>query len=109
LRSKRYEDGEEVWSEDSYLFKWKPDYIANKENYWDKKKDKFAVSRGATKKADGLENSTDKDKLLNDAIIDQIEKLAKYYEAEGDKGRTLGYRRALTFLRGYDKPIKNVQ
>lgn len=37
FRSKSFKDGEEVLSEDSYLFQWKPDYIARNEKYWDKK------------------------------------------------------------------------
>jgi len=50
FRSKYYKDGEEVFSEDSYLFQWKPQYITNKEEYWDKKKNMFACSRGSTLK-----------------------------------------------------------
>lgn len=42
FRSKSFKDGEEVMSEDSYLFQWKPDYITRQENYWDDKKDRFA-------------------------------------------------------------------
>jgi len=42
---------------------------------------------------------------MNEEIIKQLEALQKYYENEGDKGRGHGYRRALTFLRSYGKPI----
>jgi DNA polymerase/3'-5' exonuclease PolX len=34
-----------------------------------------------------------------------MEKLHKYYEAQNDKGRAHGYRRALQTLRSYDKPL----
>ena len=42
IKSKHYVDGEEVLSEDSYLFKWKPDFIEKNEKYWDDKKENFA-------------------------------------------------------------------
>ncbi|CDW73148.1 helix-hairpin-helix motif family protein [Stylonychia lemnae] len=120
FRSKFYKDGEECYSEDSYMFQWKPDYIANKEEYWDKKKDKFACSRGSTLKEDQIiedgiikqktleEDSKNKQKPLNDDIIKQIEMLQKYYDTQGDKGRGHGYRRALTFLRAIKEPIYSV-
>jgi hypothetical protein len=50
IKSKHYVDGEEVFSEDSYLFKWKPDFIEKNEGFWDAKKDKFACNRSSTKK-----------------------------------------------------------
>eukprot|EP00347_Sterkiella_histriomuscorum_P009071 403342628 len=138
LRSKFYKDGEECFSEDSYLHSWKPEYIANRENYWDKKKHMFACSRGSTLKEnqiieDGqikelsdvkqenlsqdanlasqemIDTQTTKKKPMNDEIIKQLEKLYKYYEAQDDKGRMHGYRRGLTFLRSYKDPIYSVE
>lgn len=42
-RSKSFnKDGDEVFSEDSYLFQWKPDYIARQEKYIDARQDRFA-------------------------------------------------------------------
>lgn len=37
-----------MFSENSYLFNWKPDYITKNETYWDSKKNMFACSRGST-------------------------------------------------------------
>ena len=47
-RSKSFKDGEEILSEDSYLFQWKPDYIAKNEKYWDSKVEKFACAKGSS-------------------------------------------------------------
>ena len=47
-RSKSFKDGEEVLSEDSYLFQWKPDYIQKNEKYWDKKMHNFACAKGSS-------------------------------------------------------------
>ena len=47
-RSKSYKDGEEVLSEDSYLFQWKPDYIQRNESYWDSKQERFACVKGSS-------------------------------------------------------------
>ena len=112
IKSKYYVDGEEMFSEDSYLFKWKPGFINQKnEEYWDSQKDKFACSRSGTLKKTNEENKEEEDKdeedkeeekkSYNKEIIRELEKLLKYYEAEGDKGRSFGYRKALTFLRSY--------
>ena len=110
-RSKSFKDGEELLSEDSYLFQWKPDYIAKQEQYIDRRKDRFVCVQGSTGRNKLRESSTTagKQKPLNDEIITQIEKLHKYYEAQNDKGRAHGYRRALTALRSYDKPIHSAE
>ena len=34
--------------------------------------------------------------------------MARFYEAEGDRGRSIGYNRALTFLKTYEEPIIDV-
>jgi hypothetical protein len=47
-RSKSYKDGEEILSEDSYLFQWKPDYIARNEEFWDSKAGNFACAKGSS-------------------------------------------------------------
>ena len=49
--------------------------------------------------------SKSKQHPLNEEVVKQIEKLYKYYEAQNDKGRMHGYRRALQALRGFDKPL----
>lgn len=113
IKSKHYIDGEEVFSEDSYLFKWKPDFIEKKESFWDTKKDKFACNRSSTKK--DLEEDKEESKgevkkgPYNAEVIRELERLLKYYEAEGDKGRSFGYRKALSFLRSYKEDIVSVE
>jgi DNA polymerase/3'-5' exonuclease PolX len=42
----------------------------------------------------------------NKDIIDALTKIAEYHKAEGDKGRTLAYFKALTSIKQYDKEIK---
>ena len=82
----------------------KLNYITKQEQYIDRRKEKFACVQGSTGR-NKMRESLGKEKPLNDEIIKQIEKLHKYYEAQNDKGRAHGYRRALTALRAYDKPI----
>ena len=83
----------------------------------------FACSRGNTLKFEnkeeakkendkdeehgGEEDGIRMDKLApkNREIIKKLESIMKYYDALGDRGRSLGHRKALTFLRSYDKPI----
>ena len=57
------------------------------EKYWDSKKDKFACSKGT------VEDDTNQkeNKIDNSLIIDELEKLRKFYETDGDKGRMFGY------------------
>ena len=99
-RSKSFKDGEEILSEDSYLFQWKPDFIAKNEKFWDSKVDKFACAKGSSglaykKKDEEMKDEEEAKKPMNEQVVKQIEKLYKYYEAQNDKGRMHGYRRAL--------------
>ena len=68
-------------------------YLLIPKNMWDDEKDYFAKT------------ST----RLNDGIISEIEKLKHYYEIDGDRGRVIGYNRALVGLRSYDKEIVDVK
>ena len=67
------------------------------ERYWDGQKHKFAFNKG-----EGVRN-------LNEHITGELEKLQNIYENENDKGRYHGYRRAITFIRGYDRKIESVE
>eukprot|EP00347_Sterkiella_histriomuscorum_P022919 403336657 len=122
LRSKFYKDGEECYSEDSYLHSWKPDYIANRSTLKENQiiedgqikelSDEKLINRsqdGNLESQEMINTETTKKKPMNDEIIKQLEKLYKYYEAQDDKGRMHGYRRGLTFLRSYKDPIYSVE
>lgn len=110
-RSKSFKDGEEILSEDSYIFQWKPDYIAKNEKYWDSKAEKFACAKGSSglaykkEEEDAEMKEEEKKAPMNKQVVEQIEKLYKYYETQNDKGRMHGYRRALQALRGFDQPL----
>lgn len=43
----------------------------------------------------------------NKAIIRELEDLMKIYHAGGDKGKVMGYRRAISSIKAYKKPITN--
>lgn len=43
----------------------------------------------------------------NRAIIKELEDLMKIYQAAGDKGKVMGYRRAVSSIKAYKKPITN--
>ena len=49
--------------------------------------------------------ATDGDKGMNAAIAEQVERLFKYYQSIGDKGRTFGYRNALRAIKSIEEPI----
>jgi hypothetical protein len=49
------------------------------------------------------------DKGMNAAIAEQIERLYKYYQSIGDKGRTFGYRNALRAIKSIDEPILSAE
>jgi hypothetical protein len=76
FRSKSFKDGEEILSEDSYLFQFKPEYISRQENYWDQRQERFACAKGSSglsyKKA-AREEDNNKRKPLNEEIVKQIE------------------------------------
>ena len=61
--------------------------------------------------ADGTSTvtATDGDKGMNAAIAEQIERLYKYYQSIGDKGRTFGYRNALRAIKSIDEPILSAE
>jgi DNA polymerase/3'-5' exonuclease PolX len=42
---------------------------------------------------------------MNAAIVEQIERLYKYYQTSGDKGRIFGYRNALRAIKSIEEPI----
>lgn len=65
----------------------------------EKKGTEVAPAKEAKAEADGA------DKGLNQAIAEQIERLLKYYNTSGDKGRSFGYRNALKAIKSIDKPI----
>ncbi len=44
---------------------------------------------------------------MNSQIIQQIERLMKYYQTQGDKGRQFAYRKALTAIKSLDIDINN--
>ena len=53
--------------------------------------------------------ATEGDKGMNAAIAEQIERLFKYYQSIGDKGRTFGYRNALRAIKMIDEPILSAE
>jgi F0F1-type ATP synthase gamma subunit len=42
---------------------------------------------------------------LNNQIIEQVDRLMKYYQTQGDKGRMYAYRKAVTTLKSIDFDI----
>ena len=61
--------------------------------YWDTKSHKFACSG--------------KSQNLNSHITDELEKLKEIYENTNDKGRSIAYRKAVTFIKGLSKRIES--
>ena len=53
--------------------------------------------------------TTDGDKGMNAAIAEQVERLFKYYQSIGDKGRTFGYRNALRAIKSIEEPILSAE
>ena len=53
--------------------------------------------------------TTDGDKGMNAAIAKQVERLFKYYQSIGDKGRTFGYRNALRAIKSIEEPILSAE
>jgi hypothetical protein len=53
--------------------------------------------------------AADGGKGMNAAIAEQIERLYKYYQSIGDKGRTFGYRNALRAIKSIDEPILSAE
>ena len=53
--------------------------------------------------------TTNGDKGMNAAIADQVERLFKYYQSIGDKGRIFGYRNALRAIKSIEEPILSAE
>jgi DNA polymerase/3'-5' exonuclease PolX len=68
----------------------------------DKKQHLFAcaASQEESKEAPKLQQTDFKDQ-----IVSQLSKLMSIYTAAGDKGKQMGYRRAISNIKAYAKPI----
>ena len=65
-----------------------------RDSYWDSKKETFACQIGQNR-----ENP-------NAFIISELENVLKMYTNVGDQGRMLGYRKAITSIRGFPRKIE---
>ena len=98
-----FSNGKQVLSDSTHLHQWKPDYNLRREEYWDKKMLKFSCARGsdATGNDDALE--------VNKQIIAQLEKLKSLYEVDGERGKAMGYKKAISMIKSIKEPITSTQ
>jgi hypothetical protein len=93
-------------SDETHLHQWKPDYNLRREEYWDKVMFKFSCARGS----DQLVNDKNVDEMeINKKIIDELEKLRSLYEVDGERGKVMGYKKAISMLKSLKEPIKSVK
>ena len=86
----------------SALHKWSYDDDKTKAAEVDSKKDQFAFMKGTpTTPKENEEESKDS----KSAIVGELVKLMNIYQAAGDKGKVMGYRRAISNIKAYAKPI----
>jgi DNA polymerase lambda len=72
------------------------DPVSNKEDYWSKKQDFVCQAP--------IQSSN-----LNEHLTKPLENIMNAYRAQGDKGRTHGYRRAINFLKVFPKRIESAK
>ena len=52
-----------------------------------------------------LDENGDPMKDYKDEIVDELNKIMDIYKSAGEKGKVMGYRRAITNIKSYRKPI----
>ncbi len=75
---------------------WKSPLNSKVAAVMDKKKDGFACVSGAPQKDTGD---------MKAKIVAELEKLMKIYQSSGDRGKVMGYGRAISNIKSYAKPI----
>jgi hypothetical protein len=65
----------------------------------------FIQAKEETKKEESKDEGEGKKQPMNKQIIEQIDRLMKYYQTQGDKGRMFAYRKAVTALKSIDDEI----
>ena len=73
----------------------------------DSPKDLSGKSTAETNEEPMLDENGDPMKDYKDEIVDELNKIMDIYKSAGEKGKVMGYRRAITNIKGYRKPIVN--
>ena len=73
----------------------------------DSPKDLSGKSTAETNEEPMLDENGDPLKDYKDEIVDELNKIMDIYKSAGEKGKVMGYRRAITNIKGYRKPIVN--
>ena len=73
----------------------------------DSPKDLSGKSTAETNEEPMLDENGDPMKDYKDEIVDELNKIMDIYKSAGEKGKVMGYRRAITNIKGYPKPIVN--
>jgi hypothetical protein len=47
--------------------------------------------------------------MINKLIIKELEKLRSLYEMDNEKGKSLGYRKAISMLKSFKDPLNSVK
>ena len=95
----------------SSLHRWKPDYNLRREEYWDRIMHKFSCARGSGPDTSNKETTSEQEDPLqiNKEIIKELEKLKALYQSDGQRGKVLGYGKAISMLKSFKEPIRSAK
>lgn len=90
----------------SALHAWNPEANAKKAQFIEKKQHLFSCVTGSSKtKKSAEEEEETKSVDFKAEIVAQLSKLMDIYLASGDKGKAMGYRRAISNIKAFSQPI----
>lgn len=96
----------------SALHSWSSAVNTAKAKAVEERKDSFACARAVrggsqSKRSSSQKVEESKTKDFKMDIVDELNKILSKYKAAGDRGRVMGYQRAISNIKAFTKPISN--